>query len=65
MVPQPGSRYRDLDDDDQAYMRDMYGEPVDASGNPGVRLEPGFVTEAQEERLVEELQAILHYTRLY
>mmetsp|Transcript_99059 Transcript_99059/g.275807 ORF Transcript_99059/g.275807 Transcript_99059/m.275807 type:complete len:379 (+) Transcript_99059:69-1205(+) len=56
VVPQPPTRYRNLSPQDEASLRDMHGVHVDAGRNPGVRVEHDFVSEAEEEHIVEELR---------
>lgn len=57
VLPQPASRYRALRDGDEAALLDMAGGRVPAARNPGVRMEPDFISEAEELSLVREMEA--------
>lgn len=57
-VPQSLSAYRPLGGEEEAALRDMRGACIGAERNPGVRLEPGFVSEAEEQELAHELQTL-------
>ena len=53
--PQHWSNYRPLGRVEEMYLRDMVGETVSHDSNPGIRVEPEFVSEAEEEHIMEEL----------
>jgi len=53
--PQHWSNYRPPGRVEEMYLRDMEGETVSHDSNPGIRVEPEFVSEAEEEHIMEEL----------
>lgn len=55
---QPQSRYRQFGDRDEGALRDMQGGCINASGNPGIRVELDFVSKPEEQLLVRELLAL-------
>jgi len=55
VAPQPASAYRPHSRYDDASLLDMQGRPLEAGQNPGVRVEPDFVSEEEEAELVAEL----------
>jgi len=58
VAPQPQSQYRPVSEYDTSSLRDMLGLEVNSSRNPGIRIEPGFVSEAEEELLSQELREL-------
>lgn len=60
IAAQPASAYRPLGPQDEDRIRDMRGLPVGADRNPGVRVEPNFISEEEEERLAKEIRDIVH-----
>ena len=56
--PQHFSKFRAYDEREATYLRDMEGNTVSAEENPGIRIEPNVVTEAEEIQIVSELQGI-------
>lgn len=53
--PQHWSNYRPLGLVEETYLRDMEGETVSHEENPGIRVEPDFVSEAEEDHIMAEL----------
>mmetsp|Transcript_2367 Transcript_2367/g.4106 ORF Transcript_2367/g.4106 Transcript_2367/m.4106 type:complete len:360 (-) Transcript_2367:28-1107(-) len=53
--PQHWSNYRPLGLVEETYLRDMEGETVSHEDNPGIRVEPDFVSEAEEDHIMAEL----------
>lgn len=58
VAPQPEERYRPLDEREEDSLRDMKGGLVDASRNPGIRIEHDFVSEAEEQQIIDELRTM-------
>mmetsp|Transcript_115509 Transcript_115509/g.337901 ORF Transcript_115509/g.337901 Transcript_115509/m.337901 type:complete len:375 (+) Transcript_115509:73-1197(+) len=58
VAPQPSERYRPLDARDEGSLLDMTGAPVNASRNPGIRIEHEFVSEAEEQQIIDELRTM-------
>ena len=53
--PQHWSKYRPLGQVEEMYLRDMEGQTVSHSDNPGIRVEPSFVSETEEDQIMAEL----------
>mmetsp|Transcript_112750 Transcript_112750/g.351571 ORF Transcript_112750/g.351571 Transcript_112750/m.351571 type:complete len:375 (+) Transcript_112750:157-1281(+) len=58
VAPQPSERYRPLGAWDEDALVDMGGSHVNASRNPGIRIEHELVSEAEEQQIIEELRAM-------
>lgn len=55
VAPQHWSKYRPFGEAEETYLRDMAGQPIARDANPGIRVEPDFVSAAEEEQIMSEL----------
>ena len=55
VAPQHWSKYRPYGQAEESYLRDMSGEPIASDANPGIRVEPDFVSVEEEEQIMGEL----------